>query len=279
MDICVVSVPTQASPVEESKTVQSWEDHREDQRTDGSRRKEAAWDPPSPKWTGAEEGLPDLRPAPPTPAAGHTQGVCSKSKHLLWSCLLHHLSGDGGCSAHCAQCWKEGRLSELVLEDGKKALHRAHWRPGHHCTHPRGFCVLKHCPPTATRAQPGPRPHGSQWDGCDLGPVAGGSDRAYPPLQTPNARGTSCWPLDIMTGLVLTFASAPAASPEPGAMGHPSDSASEAPRDTKQRGTPQNDGVTAEQGCHLCGQNPVTWNFPASLDGVSWAFQSSCFLS
>lgn len=64
MDICVVSVPTQSSPVEESKTVQSWEDHGEDQRTDGSRRKEAARDRPSPKWTGAEEGLPDLRPVP-----------------------------------------------------------------------------------------------------------------------------------------------------------------------------------------------------------------------
>lgn len=75
-----------------------------------------------------------------------------------------------------------------------------------------------------------------------------------------------------MTGLVLTFASAPSASPEPAAMGHRSDSASEALRDTERGwGTPQNDGVTAEQDSHLCGQNPMTWNFPAGLDEASWA--------
>ncbi|CAI9171649.1 unnamed protein product [Rangifer tarandus platyrhynchus] len=75
-----------------------------------------------------------------------------------------------------------------------------------------------------------------------------------------------------MTGLLLTFASAPSASPEPTSMGHPSDSASEAPRDTEERGRCGTMGVTAEQGCHLCGHTPMTWNFPAGLDSVPWAF-------
>lgn len=75
-----------------------------------------------------------------------------------------------------------------------------------------------------------------------------------------------------MTGLLLTFASAPSASPEPASMGHPSDSASEAPRDTEERGHCRMMGVTAEQGCHLCGHTPMTWNFPAGLGGVPWAF-------
>ena len=55
-------------------------------------------------------------------------------------------------------------------------------------------------------------------------------------------------------------------------MGHLSESASEAPRDTEQRGCHGTMGVTAEQGCPLCGHTLMIWNFPAGLDRVPWAF-------
>ncbi|CAI9171648.1 unnamed protein product [Rangifer tarandus platyrhynchus] len=90
-----------ASPVEESKTVQSWEDDGEDQRTDGVPKEGGCPRHSFPKRDRSRGGAPGSEAGPPTPIAAHTQGVCSKSKHLLRSCLLHHLSGDGGCSAHC----------------------------------------------------------------------------------------------------------------------------------------------------------------------------------
>ena len=97
---------------------------RVDQRTDGVLKEGGCSRHSFPKRDRSRGGVPGSEAGPLTPAAAYTQGVCSKSKHLLRSSLLHHLSGDGGCSAHCSSL--EGRQDEWAHSRGrKKALSRA----------------------------------------------------------------------------------------------------------------------------------------------------------